>query len=397
MGREQLIEMVKDTAAHTEAGTMRQAPDVAKVKADVYINPDRFEEECAKVFRRIPLMMAASCEIPNAGDFKTMETVGVPVLLVRGKDGEARAFLNSCSHRGTNVATDERGNASRFVCPYHGWTFNQTGDLVGVASSEDFGAVDKDDLCLQQFPILEKAGLIWVTLDPKSTLDISKFLSGYDELLGAFGFENWHFFESRTLKGPNWKIAYDGYLDFYHLPVLHANTFGADTSNRANFYSFGPHTRLLAPSTSMPVPEGMGAASQADKSDDDIPVESLLDGVWTIFPHISIATFYGGSRGVMISQLFPGDNVSESYTVQNYLMAEPPTDEIREQAHAQFSMLETVVAEEDYATGIRQQKALEAGFTDYVYFGRNEEGGQTFHGWVQKILDASDEELNDLF
>lgn len=396
MSRHELITMAKDAIAHSEAGTMQQVPEVFKIKADVYTDPERFELEKKQIFRRMPLMLAASCEIPNAGDYKTMDPVGVPVLIVRGKDGVARAFLNSCSHRGTNVALGD-GNASRFVCGYHGWTFNQKGELMGVASSEDFGAVDKCDMGLQQFPILEKAGLIWVILDPKSSLDINKFLSGYDDLLGAFGLESWYMFERRTLQGPNWKIAYDGYLDFYHLPVLHANSFGSDISNRGNFYAWGPHQRILAPSPNMPGPDDVNAANLGDIPDDDWTDEALMGGVWTIFPHISIASFYGGSRGMMLSQLFPGDTVGESYTVQMYLMEKEPSDEVRAGAHDQFSLLETVVRDEDYATGIRQQKALEAGYTDYVYFGRNEGGGQAFHGWVENILKAKDDELNDLF
>ena len=396
MSREELIDMARDALAYAEADTLRQAPGVGKIRASVYTDPERFDREKKQIFRRMPLMLAASCEIPNAGDYKTMEPVGVPVLIVRGKDGQARAFLNSCTHRGTNVALGE-GNASRFVCGYHGWTFNQKGELVGVASSGDFGDVDKDELCLQQFPILEKSGLIWVTLDPTSTLDIDTFLSGYDSLLDTFGFKDWYFFERRTLKGPNWKIAYDGYLDFYHLPVLHANTFGADTTNRGNFYAWGPHQRILAPSAAMPQPEDTNVVSMKDVPESEWSDDLLLAGVWTIFPHVSIASFYGGGRGVMVSQLFPGDKVGESYTVQTYLMEKEPSDEVKQQAHEQFSLLETVVADEDYATGIRQQKALDAGLTEWVYFGRNEEGGQEFHGWVEKLLNASDDELNDIF
>ncbi|MFN3233672.1 MAG: aromatic ring-hydroxylating oxygenase subunit alpha [Alphaproteobacteria bacterium] len=396
MVRHELIEMAKDAIAHHEADTVQQVPEVMKIKAEVYTDPARFEREKNQIFRRMPLMLAASCELPNAGDYKTMDPIGVPVLLVRGKDGDMRAFFNSCSHRGTNVAVGD-GNASRFVCPYHGWTFNQKGALVGVAASEDFGEVDKDENCLKQFPVLEKAGLIWVVLDPDSPLDINKFLSGYDDLLEGFGFEDWHFFERRTLKGPNWKIAYDGYLDFYHLPVLHGNSFGRDISNRGNFYAWGPHQRILAPSPNMPGPDDTNVVAIKDKGEDNWPDEALMEGVWTIFPHVSIASFHGGGRGAMVSQLFPGDTVGESYTVQTYLMAKEPSEEVAAGAHDQFSLLETVVRDEDYATGLRQQKALEAGLTEYVYFGRNEGGGQAFHGWVEKILAAEDDELNDLF
>ena len=108
----------------------------------------------------------------------------------------------------------------------------RAGDLVAIYSADDFGEIDKQDYGLTELPSLEKAGLIWVTLDPKSTLDINLFLSGYDSLLAEFGFDTWHYEKTQRVEGPNWKIAYDGYLDYYHLPILHRETFGADIGNK---------------------------------------------------------------------------------------------------------------------------------------------------------------------
>jgi hypothetical protein len=123
-----------------------------------------------------------------------------------------------------------------------------------------------------------------------------------------------------------------------------------------------------------------------------------MSGVWTIFPHVSIASFDGGGgRGVMISQLFPGDSPGESYTVQNYVMENEPNEEQAAAATEQFELLKYVVQEEDYATGLRQQKALLTGAKSHVMFGRNEGGGHRFHGWVDKLLETDDDQLNGLF
>jgi hypothetical protein len=80
-----------------------------------------------------------------------------------------------------------------------------------------------------------------------------------------------------------------------------------------------------------------------------------------------------------------------------YLMEKAPTDEQRLEALQQFKLLEYVVQEEDYATGLRQQKALESGARKHVLFGRNEGGGHRFHRWVDRILETSDQDLNALF
>ncbi len=174
MSREKLIEMTRSLVEHGKADTMELVDEVVSVPASDYTDEARFELEKEKIFKRLPLMVAPSCELPEPGCYKAMEIAGVPVLVTRQKDGTAQAFLNSCTHRGNPVAQGS-GNASRFVCGYHGWTFKNNGDLMGVASAQDFGEVDKAAFCLKQFPTLERAGLIWATLDPDSTLDIDTY------------------------------------------------------------------------------------------------------------------------------------------------------------------------------------------------------------------------------
>ncbi len=385
----ELTGMVKTAIAHGKARTIPQMPSVMKIPASNYFDPGRFQREVDGIFKRLPLMLAATAELPNPGDFKTIEAVGVPVLIARGQDNVVRAFINSCVHRGANVATAERGNAKRFTCPYHGWTFGQKGELVGIGMPGDFGEIDKSCLNLKSLPCAERAGLIWVIVNPGSGLDIDAFLSGYDACLAHFGFHDWYFFSHRTLKGPNWKVAYDGYLDFYHLPVLHKDTFGPDYQNQAIYYAWGPHQRVQAPAKNYAELEAVPESEWGP--------DALMGGVWTIFPHISIASFNGGGRGVMVSQLLPGDSVGESYTTQIYLMEKKPDGETEKLANEQFKFLEHVVRDEDYFTGLRLQRALKAGGIEHVLFGRNEGGAQRFHQWVDRVLAADDQELNRMF
>ena len=112
----------------------------------------------------------------------------------------------------------------------------------------------------------------------------------------------------RSVAGPNWKIAYDGYLDFYHLPILHKNTIGGSLPNRALYDAYGPHQRVTFQNPALLALE--------DKPEAEWPTEDLLGGVWTIFPHVSIATFDAAGRSVLISQLFLGATPLESTTVR---------------------------------------------------------------------------------
>ncbi len=382
--RGELVAMTRRNLAHVHAGTIDQEPEVHRVPATNYYDPDRWRLEVDRIFKRLPLMLAFSAELATPGDYKALEVAGVPVLLSRGADGAVRAFVNMCSHRGAIVVEEGLGNARRFSCPYHAWTYDQQGALVGILSREDFGPLDTSCLGLTPLPVAERAGLVFGVLTPGAPMDIDAFLCGYDSLLAEFRFDEWHLVARRKVEGPNWKVAYDGYLDFYHLPILHKNSFGPDIGNRALYDAWGPHQRVT-----MPNPKFLALEAVPDAEWD---VEALMGGVWTIFPHVSIASFEAGGRGALVSQLFPGDDADRSLTVQSYFLDHEPDDEERELAEKQADFLERVVRDEDYYTGLRIQRAVKTGTKAEFLFGRNEGGGHRFHRWVDGLiaLDSGD-------
>ena len=319
MSKEKLLDMALNNKRHADAGTMELVENIVKIPASNYFDQERWNKEVDLIFKRLPLVLGVSQEIPNAGDYKAIEALGVPVLIVRNSKNEVKAYLNACVHRG--AALVEEGIGNKKSCPYHGWTYNEDGSLMGITSQEDFGPLEKDCNSLVSLPVLEKAGIIWVILNSESNVNMEKFLSGYDEMLELFDLKNWHVFSTRVLKGPNWKVAYDGYLDLYHLPILHSETFGKEISNQANYYEWGPHQRVVSPLARISSSEE-GGVLEADPElpIEDWPMDMLMAGVWTIFPNVSIASFRGGGRSIMLSQLMPGETPEDSYTTQYYLM-----------------------------------------------------------------------------
>jgi carnitine monooxygenase subunit len=380
MSREQLVEMARHGMAHWNAGTQSQTDAVVRVPASNYFDRARHDLEVERIFKRLPLMLGFSSELRNAGDFRAMEVAGIPVLLVRGDDGAMRAFVNTCSHRGAQVAEAGTGHTRRFSCPYHAWVYDLSGDLVGMLDAKDFGEVDKTCLGLTSLPVAERAGLIWVILDPHSTVDFDVFLAGYDELLAHLRFDECTVVGRQELEGANWKVAYDGYLDFYHLPILHRNSFGADMSSKAIYFSWGPHQRVVGPDRHYD--------KLATLPEDQWDESALVGGVWTIFPHISVAAFDANGKMFMVSQLFPGPTPDTSITVQHFLHTKPADAEQAQKVDEVMAFLRYVVGEEDYATGKRIQAGLKTGAKSEVLFGRNEGGGQRFHRWVEALLNA---------
>jgi phenylpropionate dioxygenase-like ring-hydroxylating dioxygenase large terminal subunit len=375
----------QDMLGHLRAGSIRQAPAIMEVPVDGYRDPDRFQQELRGIFRCLPLMLAASCELGAAGDYKTLEVAGVPVLLMRGRDGRARAFLNSCTHRGSKLARD-CGHVARFTCPYHAWTFSTEGRLVAIAAKERFGEADAGRLALIELPLHEQSGLIWVVLDPGADVDFDAFLGDFGRMLGGFDFGRWSFFERRTLAGANWKLAFDAHLEFYHLPVLHRNTFGADISPLAQYYYYGPHQRLGHVATHAHVLEQDALLSLADRPVEEWPIDPLMFGEWIVFPNVSINCFYRGGRGVIISQVFPGETAEQSFTVQTYLLERQPDAASAGVSAETAAFLERVVRDEDMPMSLDQQQVLKAGLLRKYVLGRNEGGLQHFHRWIDHCL-----------
>ena len=390
MSREKLVAMAERTIAHNKAGTVHLTESVTTIPSSNYFDPERWQREVDMIFKRVPLLLAMTAEIKEVNTYKAIDVVGMPILISRGADGVARAFVNMCSHRGAQLVDPGVGTARRFACPYHNWTYNQEGDLVGIFKQDDFGQLETSCLGLTQLPIAERAGLIWVTLSPDSKLDFDAFFAGYDEMLEFCDFASMNHFGTRILAGPNWKISFDGYVDFYHLPILHKNTFGPDMSPDALFHRVGPHQRVTGPRGNWAKLEGRPTS--------EWPESVLTGGVWSVFPHGSIAGFeIEGHKIYQVARVFPGATADESVTYLDFISTAPKTDEFIAAANKQIAFLENVVRDEDYATGLKIQRTVKTGAKKVLHFGRNEGGAQYVHGWLDALLVTADEDLNELF
>ncbi len=118
------------------------------------------------------LFVGHNCEIGKPGSFFTVQIGDYPVVVVRGRDGEIRAFHNSCRHRGSRVRTTDRGTSARLVCPYHQWTYDLDGKLVFARQMAD--GFDKADFGLKPVACENVAGYIFICL-AKEPADFAPF------------------------------------------------------------------------------------------------------------------------------------------------------------------------------------------------------------------------------
>ena len=241
------VALVRELLRHLDAGTTTLADGVMRNRVDVYTDPVRFEREWAMI-RRAPQFFGLSCRLPEPGSYATDDKTGIPVLLVRGDDGRVRSFLNVCRHRGSRVASGH-GAGAKFVCPYHGWTYDCRGRLAGVPDRGSFGGVDLSDRNLVELPALEFGGMIWSGLFPSATFDLDHLLAGLGPELASYGFGRYLHYARRTLvRCMNWKMVIDTFLESYHFGVLHPHTVHPlFFANVGLFEPFGPHLREVFP------------------------------------------------------------------------------------------------------------------------------------------------------
>jgi phenylpropionate dioxygenase-like ring-hydroxylating dioxygenase large terminal subunit len=342
-----------------------------------YRDAGRFEQELENVFRRSPVMVAMTCDIPAAGDYTTLDIAQRPIVVMRGEDGVARTFFNVCRHRGAPVADGCFGHGRRLTCPYHFWVYDNAGKLVGNTDRAAFEGLDVTGLV--ELPTAERVGAIFAVLTPGLTFDVDDWLGDMASSLELLNLEKLFRHNVETvLHSGNWKATADGYVDGYHLGYLHRDTIGTKSiTNRNAFDLYGPHVRL-------------GFANKPLPGMRDLPVEEwqlnlAMSLVHYVFPNVSISG--QPSTGLMVSRILPGPTVDTSMVTQYQYFREPlVTEEAMVEAERKRALYEAVTGEEDFGTVMKITAALPAIADDVFRFGRNERGNQNLHQWVEKLV-----------
>ena len=166
MLKQEQTRLLKGLLNHLDAKTNVDAGGIIKAPAETYTSKERFDLEWDSFFQDYPQIIGMSGDLAEPNSFITIEDFGSPIIATRDADGKFKAFANVCSHRGAQIETEKKGSKSKFSCPFHGWTFDNNGSLVGYPKSDHFGTIDKDCYGLTELPCLEKYGFLWV--HPKS-------------------------------------------------------------------------------------------------------------------------------------------------------------------------------------------------------------------------------------
>eukprot|EP00918_Siedleckia_nematoides_P083735 GHVU01183568.1.p1 GENE.GHVU01183568.1~~GHVU01183568.1.p1 ORF type:complete len:236 (+),score=8.72 GHVU01183568.1:521-1228(+) len=201
--------------------------------ANVYFDPDHMDRE-KRLMEKYPIIVGHSSQLKEPGDFLSHDLLGIPIMVVRQKNGSVLAFLNICSHRGARLCTENTGNSSRFVCPYHAWTYSLDGRLRGVPKS-GFPNYDISKGNLTPLQVEERHGLVWVQVDPTTPINVTAHLGEIDDEIASYGISDCEVHSIKVLDADiNWKSVLDGFFgtlsfcDFtcgFHCSLFPRHTF----------------------------------------------------------------------------------------------------------------------------------------------------------------------------
>jgi len=358
MDRDTQLALLDRVQAHRTAGRGTDAEsEVHRQPVDAYTSVERMDRE-QTLLNHAPTIAGLSDILPQPGTYAAVTVGTAPVVLTRDADGQVRAFLNVCRHRGAEITTG-CGAAAMLTCPYHGWTYHFDGSLAARRRPAYFEGEADDGLVA--LPTLEQHGLIWVSADPTASIPAEP-LQGAEQDLRELGLADHRLFTSTTFTRPiNWKLVIDTFLEVYHVGVLHKATIDPLIhSDFALFDAFGSNGRMVVTRRSI--------------SD----LDTLPRTEWPFFPHTTIVWALQPNTILIYqqdhAQLYqsrPGAHPGESIiTVSVYV----PRDTTRSDEHWQknFDLLVEVTDSEDFVTCAGIQRGFESGAQEHITFGTNE-------------------------
>lgn len=227
-------------------GPPENFPSLPPIPGGRYTDPEFLALEREYLWKKSWLYACHLDELPEAGSYILWQKTGSPILIVRGKDAEVRAFYNTCRHRGGPLVKDERGSTKGgFTCGYHGWAYDLEGNLRGMRDRRDF--VDLDFSCLGLITVgCERLGnWIFINEDPEAK-PLLDSLGQIPSHMAQFDLDNTRHISSYSFDVDcNVKVLLDAFLEVYHLKSIHQDTVDRFLDHRGTTIMLWPHGHSL--------------------------------------------------------------------------------------------------------------------------------------------------------
>lgn len=361
-------------------------PPLPPVPAGRYADPEFTRLETEHVFGRSWLMVAHADEVREPGDYLVVSQIATPVVLVRGRDGELRAYHNTCKHRGARLVEGPCGNTGRrMTCPYHSWTYDLEGTLVGYPDAANFRELD-ERVDLTPVRCETWGPLVFVNLDPGAAPLAEHLGPVADDLSEMAGFDGRLHLAGHTVRQVpvNWKLPVDANIETYHVNTIHRDSAAKvlDQATTGIWLLPNGHSRMLislregVPLTgAMPFPplfEGLG----------DLPSSGTFS--YHLFPNLSIV--FVGEGFLFLITNWPEPDGSSSYHVHWCSSLRSADGERERKANEMFMGFNEKVLFEDLSVLPGMQESLDHGTLREVNLSYQERRIYHVHEAIDRVI-----------
>lgn len=202
------------------AGVSEEFDHATGLARDCYVDPAFFDLEVERIMKPGWHAVARSNQLPKHGDYRSVDLFGEPIVVVRDEAGRLRAYSRVCRHRAFPLVEGE-GNAKRFVCPYHSWSYDLQGELRGAPLMENRPGFERKNCRLPELRLEESLGFVFVSLNAEVPSLVPQ-LAPLAELLSPHGFDDLIIADTLVYDSPwNWKIMVDNFIESYHHLAVH--------------------------------------------------------------------------------------------------------------------------------------------------------------------------------
>jgi len=264
---------LKQVLDHLKAAADSPFERAVPIPAALNHSREFLQHECEKIFTQEWICVCREDEVSKPGDFITHEIAEVPVIVIRQQNGEVGAFVNACAHRFACLVSREKGSAKKFTCRYHGWTYDNSGQLIGAPNMEMKSGFDKSQHRLRLLQLDIWQGFVYVSLAENPSTRLNDVLAPFQEgVVGRYDMACYQTLIRETMVwNANWKNLIENFTESYHVPVAHGKTF-AQHNKPLEHYICGEDSDYYgyhrAP---QPLETGLGAAH---------PNNTRLEGEW---------------------------------------------------------------------------------------------------------------------
>jgi phenylpropionate dioxygenase-like ring-hydroxylating dioxygenase large terminal subunit len=210
----------------TYAAVRRPLLDAETLPPACYTSPEFYRREVSEIFMKCWNLIGRADYVKNPGDYFTVTVAGVPAVILRGRDGRIRAFINSCRHRGSRLLEGD-GQCSAIRCPYHSWAYDLEGRLRGANGMEETHDFDRAAFGLIPVKLDVWAGFLFINFDPQC-MSLADYLGDLDHYAESYDFASMVTVKRRNFElRANWKSYIENSLETFHLPTVHQRTIGS--------------------------------------------------------------------------------------------------------------------------------------------------------------------------